>query len=47
MASEDFKFNDIAPYDDAEFQHKMRHLVEEPGFLHAVVYAKHKEAIQA
>ena len=47
MASEDFKFNDIAPYDDAEFQHKMRHLVEEPGFLHAVGYAMPKEAIPA
>ncbi len=47
MDSSDFKFNDIAPYDDAEFQHKMAHLVKEPGFLHAVSYAMPKEAIPA
>ena len=32
------EFNDIAPYDDTEFQSKMRHLVSEPGFEHAVRY---------
>jgi len=32
------EFSDIAPYDDSEFQKKMRHLVNEPGFEHAVRY---------
>lgn len=39
MQPESFKFNDIAPYDDAEFHRKMESLVREPGFLHAVKYA--------
>ncbi len=32
------EFNDIAPYDDSEFQEKMAQLVKEPGFEHAVRY---------
>ena len=43
----DYKFNDIAPYDDAEFKHKMERLVKEPGFLHAVSYAMPPEAVPA
>lgn len=32
------EFDDIAPYDDSNFQEKMSRLVEEPGFEHAVRY---------
>lgn len=45
MEFSDYKFNDIAPYDDAEFKHKMERLVKEPGFLHAVGYAMPAEAV--
>ncbi len=47
MEFSDYKFNDIAPYDDAEFHHKMERLVKEPGFLHAVGYALPHEAVPA
>lgn len=40
-------FNDIAPYDDSVFQEKLRQLVKEPGFLHALSYAMPKEDIPA
>lgn len=32
------EFQDIAPYDDTQFHEKMRSLVKEPGFEHAVRY---------
>lgn len=32
------EFRDIAPYGDAEFKEKMRQLVNEPGFEHAIKY---------
>lgn len=32
------EFEDICPYDDSEFKEKMAHLVNEPGFEHAVRY---------
>lgn len=32
------EFKDIAPYGDAEFKEKMRQLVNEPGFEHAIKY---------
>lgn len=32
------EFKDIAPYSDAEFKEKMRQLVNEPGFEHAIKY---------
>lgn len=32
------EFKDIAPYTDAEFKDKMRQLVDEPGFEHAIKY---------
>lgn len=32
------EFHDIAPYDDSQFHDKMRNLVKEPGFEHAVRY---------
>lgn len=32
------EFEDICPYDDSEFKDKMAHLVNEPGFEHAVRY---------
>lgn len=47
MQAEEFKFNDIAPYDDAEFSHKMKHLVKEPGFLHAVNYVLPEKDVPA
>lgn len=34
--SEDYKFEDIAPYPDSIFHDKMVNLVKEPGFIHAV-----------
>ncbi len=36
MIPEEFK--DIAPFEDHEFEHKMKELVKEPGFEHAVKY---------
>lgn len=38
MYSPEYDFNDICPYDDSVFQEKMRELVTEPGFLHALSY---------
>lgn len=32
------EFEDICPYDDSEFKDKMAHLVNEPGFEHAIRY---------
>lgn len=32
------EFEDIAPYDDAQYREKIAHLVKEPGFEHAVRY---------
>lgn len=34
--SDNYDFSDIAPFDDSQFAEKMRQLVEEPGFEHAV-----------
>lgn len=36
MIEEQRQFEDIAPYPDSIFHEKMQHLVEEPGFEHAV-----------
>lgn len=36
MIKEQRQFEDIAPYPDSIFHEKMQHLVEEPGFEHAV-----------
>lgn len=44
MSTKEIDFSDIAPYDDSIFQEKMRHLVEEPGFLHAIKYTMPDEA---
>lgn len=38
MVDSNMDFSDIAPYDDSVFHDKMKHLVEEPGFLHALKY---------
>lgn len=38
-------FSDIAPYDKSQFQDKIRSLVKEPGFLHAVGYTMPKEDV--
>lgn len=38
-------FSDIAPYEDSLFQSKIRTLVTEPGFLHAVGYTMPKEDV--
>lgn len=38
-------FSDIAPYEASIFQEKIRSLVKEPGFLHAVSYTMPKEDI--
>lgn len=39
------KLKEIGPYDDTLFQEKMVHLVNEPGFLHALSYTMPKEEI--
>lgn len=38
-------FSDIAPYEASMFQDKIRSLVKEPGFLHAVGYTMPKEDV--
>lgn len=38
-------FSDIAPYEDSLFQEKIRRLVKEPGFLHAISYTMPKEDV--
>lgn len=38
MNNREFDFSDIAPYDDSLFREKMKQLVKEPGFIHAVNY---------
>ena len=38
MRNQEFDFSDIAPYDDSLFREKMKQLVKEPGFIHAVNY---------
>lgn len=45
MKREEFDFSDIAPYDDSLFQEKIRSLVKQPGFLHAVGYTMPKEDV--
>lgn len=45
MMTQDFDFNDIAPYDDSVFKEKMSRLVKEPGFLHAAGYTMPPEAV--
>lgn len=47
MSKEEFDFSDIAPYDDSLFESKIRSLVKEPGFLHAVGYTMPKEDVPA
>ncbi len=47
MDAPEFRFNDIAPYDDAEVQQKMQRLVKEPGFINAINYAIPKEDVPA
>lgn len=43
MTREDIDFSDIAPYDDKDFQEKIKALVKEPGFLHAAGYTMPKD----
>ncbi|MCH5213564.1 MAG: acyltransferase [Muribaculaceae bacterium] len=38
-------FSDIAPYEDSQFQEKIKALVKEPGFLHAVGYTMPAEDV--
>lgn len=45
MEKEDFAFNDIAPYEGGMFNEKIRSLVKEPGFLHALSYTMPKEDV--
>lgn len=47
MIKEELDFSDIAPYDDSIFQEKIRSLVKEPGFLHAVGYTMPKDDVPA
>jgi hypothetical protein len=39
------RFQDLGPYDDSLFSEKMKALVKEPGFLHAISYTMPKEHI--
>lgn len=43
----DMDFSDIAPFDDAVFQQKMKELVTEPGFIHAVNYTMPEDDVPA
>lgn len=45
MTKEEMDFSDIAPYEASIFQDKIRSLVKEPGFLHAVGYTMPKEDV--
>lgn len=45
MEKQQIDFSDIAPYEDSMFQSKIRELVKEPGFLHAVGYTMPKEDV--
>lgn len=45
MSDQEMNFNDIAPYDDSMFQEKMKQLVKEPLFIHALNYAMPKEDV--
>lgn len=45
MVRGEIDFSDIAPYEDAVFQDKIRELVKQPGFLHAVGYTMPKEDV--
>lgn len=47
MNTNEIDFSDIAPFDDSVFKEKMKELVKEPGFLHAVRYAMPPDDIPA
>lgn len=42
----EYDFSDICPYDDAVFKEKMRSLVKEPGFLHALSFCVPPDGVQ-
>lgn len=43
----DYDFSDICPYDDSVFTEKMKALVEEPGFLHALSFCVPEDGVEA
>lgn len=45
MASQDIDYSDIAPYDDSVFSQKMKTLVKDSGFIHAVNYTMPPEDV--
>lgn len=45
MVKDVMDFSDIAPYEASMFEDKIRSLVKEPGFLHAVGYTMPKEDV--
>lgn len=45
MNDQKMDFSDIAPYEASMFQDKIRSLVKEPGFLHAVGYTMPKDDV--
>lgn len=45
MSDQEMNFNDIAPYDDSMFHEKMKQLVKEPAFIHALNYTMPKEDV--
>ena len=45
MGKGEIDFSDIAPYEASQFKDKIRSLVKEPGFLHAVSYTMPKEDV--
>lgn len=47
MSNHEENFADISPYDDSVFHEKMRNLVKEPGFIHALNYTMPKEDVPA
>lgn len=47
MSNHEENFADISPYDDSVFHEKMRNLVKEPGFIHALNYTMPREDVPA
>lgn len=46
MSTQQLDFSDIAPYEDDVFHEKMKTLVKDPGFLHAINYIMPADDVQ-
>lgn len=47
MSAHQIDYSDIAPYDDEVFGDKMKALVKDPGFIHAINYTMPKDDVPA